>query len=118
VVAGRIRKAGDGGVDVSSIRVALAGLIGVALALVALTLGPSLAGADPTCYTGCATTVPAKVLATQTGQQPSVLASGATSSSALALTGSDIAGTVGIAVLALVGGGVLVSVSRRRRATS
>jgi hypothetical protein len=98
--------------------VALAGLIGVALALVVLTLGPSLAGADPTCYTGCGTTVAPNVLATQTGQQPSALADAPASSSALALTGTDIAGTAGIAVLLLVGGGVLVSVSRRRRSAS
>ena len=104
-------------VDVVSIRVILAGLIGIGLALVALTIGPSLAGADPTCYTGCSTTVPPAVLATQTAQQPQVLASTATSNG-LAFTGADEAGLLAFAAVALVGGGVLVGVSRRRRASS
>jgi hypothetical protein len=105
--------------DVRSIRVALAGFIGVALALLALSVAPSMAGADPTCYTGCSTTVPPSVLGTQTGQQPAVLASGTTANSTgLAFTGADVAGTVAIALIALAGGGVLVGVSRRRRVTS
>jgi len=95
----------------------LAGLLGVGLALVALTIGPSIAGADTTCYTGCTTTVPPSVLATQTGQQPQVLASGATTAAGgLAFTGADEAGLVAFATIALVGGGVLVAASRRRRA--
>ncbi len=78
-----------------------------------------MAGADTTCYTGCSTTVPPSVLGTQTGQQPSVLASGTTSDSAgLAFTGADVAGTVAIALIALVGGGMLVVLSRRRRVTA
>jgi hypothetical protein len=100
------------------IRVMLAGLIGIGLALVALTIGPSIAGADPTCYTGCTNTVPPSVLATQTGQEPQVLASAASGTSGLALTGADEAGLVAIATIALVGGGVLVASTRRRRTNS
>jgi hypothetical protein len=102
---------------VAPIRVMLAGLVGIGLALVALTIGPSIANADP-CYTNCVTTVPPNVLATQTGQQPQVLASAASGTSGLALTGADEAGLVAVAAIALAGGGVLVAATRRRRTNS
>jgi hypothetical protein len=105
---------------VGRIRMMLAGLIGVGLALAVLTIAPSMAGADPTCYLDCTTTVPASVLATQTAQQPEVLANTAATdaTTGLAFTGADEAGLVAFATIALVGGGVLVAASRRRRAHS
>jgi hypothetical protein len=103
---------------VAPIRMILAGFLGVGLALIVLTIGPSVAGAQA-CYTGCNSTVPPAVLATQNGQEPQVLASSATTSaSGLALTGADEAGLVVLALAALAGGGVLVGVSRRRRTNS
>jgi hypothetical protein len=103
---------------VTSIRLALAGLIGVALAVVALSIGPSLASADQTCYTGCTTTIPPTVVATEDARPPVELASAPASADSLAFTGADVAGTVAIALVALAAGGALVVVSRRRRATS
>jgi hypothetical protein len=103
---------------VAPIRVMLAGLLGLGLALVAMTIGPSIASADSTCYTGCATTLPPSVLATQSGQEPQVLAGAADATSGMAFTGADEAGLVVFAAFALAGGGVLVATTRRRRLNS
>jgi hypothetical protein len=103
---------------VAPIRMILAGFLGIGLALVVLTIGPSVAGAQTVCYTGCTGTVPPAVLATQNSQEPQVLASTAATSSGLAFTGADEAGLVALALVAVAGGGVLVGVSRRRRTNS
>jgi len=119
---------------VRAFRAFLTAFMGVGLLLAAMVALPAAASANPTCYTSgapgvttqpgdCATvTVPPQVLGSERQSPPAaghgdVLAATVHAQpSSLAFTGSDVAGTVAIALLALGAGILLVRISHRRTA--
>jgi hypothetical protein len=88
------------------------GAAGISLLLAAPVASalPSVAGADPTCYTGCTTSNTGITASAGPQAQPTSVS---TPSSGLAFTGADI-GEMAIIGVASVGVGVVL-VSRRRR---
>ena len=92
--------------------------IGAGLAVVSMFAVPTVAGADATCYVGCAppavspNSVPLTAPKSADGVHTSVMVNG---SSSLPFTGADIGELAAVGVGAVVIGGVL---TRRRRRTA
>jgi hypothetical protein len=105
--------------------------MGAGLALAFLVTGPTLASANPTCYTSgapgatstppgnCTTpTQPPAVVQAQANQAPVVVATPKPAASgSLAFTGADVAGLLAIATVIIGAGVAMVVMSRRRRST-
>jgi len=88
--------------------------IGSSIAVASLFAVPAVAGADPTCYTGCTPSVVANNSTVPPRTDPATTAS-VSSSSSLPFTGADVGELAAVGAGAIVVGGLLV---RRRRSAA
>ena len=90
--------------------------IGSSIAMASLFAVPAVAGADPTCYTGCtAATVNNNNVVPPPSTDPVRTAASVNGSSSLPFTGADVGELVVVGAGAVVLGGIL---ARRRRSAS
>jgi chemotaxis response regulator CheB len=93
-------------------KLAVGGVItlGVAVPITLTVAGPAWAYGPTSAGTTSSSTVPAHVA--------SAAATSSSSSGGLAFTGADVTGALGVAAVAIAGGGTLVVASRRRRSNA